>query len=86
MSSHERSSSNAGRGTLTEAEFDDALAVVLAHVDLHGSVSNSDVRAIAGLTYDQAIRFFGIATAHGHLLRLGRGAGTRYRRHPNRSG
>ena len=69
------------RTTLTDEEFDRALAKVLALLARLGTVTNTDVRSATGLNYDQVIRFFKLAVGAGHLVRVGRGSGTRYIRH-----
>lgn len=66
------------RTTLTGAEFEAAMAKVRAHLADHPSVNNKDLRAIAGLNFDQAIRFFKIAVESGALVRIGKSAGTKY--------
>lgn len=61
---------------------DDAYATCLRcafdHVAEFGSIRNREIRAIAGIGYDQAIYFFNRATAEGHFVRKGKASGTHY--------
>lgn len=66
--------------TLSEREYADALQAACAFLDEGGWLTNTVIRQRAGLTYDQAIRFFKRATDAGALVREGKAQATRYRR------
>lgn len=67
-----------GRTGLTDDEYRDALRKVLPFVAEEGRVTNSRVRWLTGLNYDQVIKLFNRAVEEGSLLRKGRAAGTHY--------
>lgn len=66
------------RTTVTDAEFEDALTKVRAHLAMHGAINNKELRRIAGFNFDQAIRFFKLATEAGVLVRVGKSVATKY--------
>lgn len=68
------------RTTLSESEYSHALEAARAFLDEGGWLTNTVIRQRAGLTYDQAIRFFKRATEAGVLVREGKAQATRYRR------
>jgi hypothetical protein len=63
--------------------FQTLLSKVKEHINAHGSITNRELRRIAGITYDEAIRFFKEATDRRVLLRVGKASGTRYIRPDN---
>ena len=43
------------------------------------SITNRELRALTGISYDQAITFFNAMIANGRLVRIGKSSGTKYR-------
>jgi len=71
-------SGQAGRTGLTEEGYCATLDAVRVYLKAHRTITNSDLRALTGLNYDQAIKFFGRAAQSAVLLRQGSGSGTHY--------
>lgn len=67
-----------GRTSLTDGEYEDARRVTVSFLKNEERVTNTILRRLAGVNYDQAIRFFGRAIADGTLVRMGRASGTYY--------
>ena len=63
---------------LPESQYADCLSATLAYLKEHGSIRNRQLRAVTGITYDQAISFFKRATAEHHVTRHGTASGTHY--------
>jgi hypothetical protein len=66
------------RTVLTEAQIRHVEQTVMDYLDKNFSISNSELRALVGIAYDQAIHFFNRMITEGKLLRTGRGVKTRY--------
>jgi hypothetical protein len=47
-------------------------------LDANENIKNSTLRKCSGMSYDEAIAFFKLATAQGFLLREGTSSGTTY--------
>src|SRR2546425_11261952 len=56
---------------------------VMAYIDNNLSISNTALRALTGIKYDQATYFFNRMLHEGKLLRTGRTSGIRYIRPEN---
>ncbi len=67
-----------GRTSLSDEQFHRALEQVRGFLLANQSISNSGLRALTGLNYDQGIKFFKIAVESGELERRGRASGTHY--------
>ena len=67
-----------GRTSLSESAFSEAFAIVSKHFRKEATVTNSVLRSLTGLNYDQAIKFFNRAIADGLLERRGRASGVHY--------
>jgi predicted HTH transcriptional regulator len=63
---------------LPEAQIHHIEQTVTAYLDKHPSISNTELRALAGITYDQATDFFNRMLEAGKLRRTGRTAGIKY--------
>ena len=48
------------------------------YLSRHPSITNRELRALTGVSYDQAITFFNTMIADGRLIRVGRASGTKY--------
>jgi hypothetical protein len=70
--------STPGRTHLSDAVYRQALNVAIRHLRTDGALKNKNIRTLAGLNYDQAIKFFNRAVAEGALVRVGRSGGTHY--------
>ena len=67
-----------GRTGLADDAYLTALAAVLELLEMQDRITNSGLRSLTGLNYDQAIKFFKRATLGGALRRRGSGSGTYY--------
>ena len=67
-----------GRTGLSDAAFRVALTKVVEHLDSQERITNTMLRSLTGLNYDQAIKFFKRATCSGVLERRGKSSGTYY--------
>ncbi len=63
---------------LTDEQHAHCLGIVLKYLLSNRTISNKQLRMETQIGYDQAIHFFGKATAHGHLRVIGSGGGTKY--------
>ena len=63
---------------LSEEDYARCLQIAIEYVAEFGSIRNREIRKVAGIGYDKAIRFFNRATAEGHLDRRGKASGTHY--------
>ena len=73
-----------GRTLLSTAQYKAALPAALQYIRRHGRVTNSVLRQLTGLNYDQAIKFFNRAVEEKVLIRQGRTGGTHYVRPTDR--
>lgn len=64
--------------TLTEESLTKISDKVHLYLVSHGTISNRELRALTGITYDQAIYYFNCMVISGKMLRLGKSSGTRY--------
>ena len=67
-----------GRTSLSEADFERTLALAASFLRSHDRIRNRELRRLAGLNYDQAIKFFNTAVARRILVRKGSASGTHY--------
>jgi hypothetical protein len=67
-----------GRTYLSDIVYRQTLKAAARHLRTGGRLRNKNLRALAGLNYDQAIKFFNRAVAEGALVRIGRSSGTHY--------
>jgi|GEM_PF-2013764 len=63
---------------LTDIQYAECLSASLTYLKRHGSIRNRQLRAVTGITYDQAISFFKRATNENHVMRRGTSSGTHY--------
>lgn len=63
---------------LTDSQYAECLAASIAYLKQHGSIRNRQLRAVTGITYDQAISFFKRATNESQVMRRGTSSGTHY--------
>ncbi len=63
---------------LTDSQYSECLFATLDYLKHHGSIRNRQLRAVTGITYDQAISFFKRATNESHVMRRGISSGTHY--------
>jgi hypothetical protein len=63
---------------MNDADFARCLSIATEFLDNQESIRNSNLREIAGIGYDQAIRFFNRAVDEGRLERKGKSSGTHY--------
>jgi len=68
---------------LSEEQIRHIEPLVVTYLDNHPSISNTDLRALAAIRYDQATYFFNRMLEEGKLLRTGRTSGIRYVRPEN---
>jgi hypothetical protein len=73
-----RAGGQGGRTGLRDPDYARALSKATVFLRAEGRISNSKLRHLTGLNYDQAIKFFSRAIAAGSLERHGRAAGTFY--------
>ena len=66
------------RTLLDDEQYAKALHSTLDFLRREDRITNSKIRTLTGLNYDQAIKFFARATATGVLERRGVAAGTHY--------
>src|SRR5262247_1433104 len=52
--------------------------IVITYLDKNPSISNTELRALAGMRYDQATYFFNRMLEEGKLQRTGKTSGIRY--------
>ena len=64
--------------SISDSDYDEALAATLGHLKAQGRIANKDVRSLTELRYDQVIRFFNRAIDEGHIERRGRLSETHY--------
>ena len=64
--------------SISDSDYDEALAATLGHLKAQGRIENEDVRSLTELRYDQVIRFFNRAIDEGHIERRGRLSETHY--------
>lgn len=69
---------NAQPRLLSDNQYSECLAAARSYLQQHGSIRNRQLRAVTGLTYDQAISFFKRATTEYQIVRLGTSSGTHY--------
>jgi predicted HTH transcriptional regulator len=68
---------NAGSPTmLSNSQFEECIKVALRFLHKNQRIRNRDIREVAGIGYDQAIRFFNRAIAENLLIRNGNGSGS----------
>ncbi len=67
-----------GRTSLSPRDYETAAAGARRVIERDGRVTNRSLRDETGLNYDQAIKFFGLATGTGLLRRMGRASGVHY--------
>ncbi len=70
--------SNKFKTRLSDEEYIRIQRYVCDYLTSNGSISNQELRKISDITYDQAVFFFNKALQKDMLLKVGRGAGTRY--------
>jgi hypothetical protein len=51
---------------------------VETYLSTHSYITNRELRALSGITYDQAIDFFNRMVGCGKLERIGKASGTKY--------
>ena len=73
-----------GRTLLSTAQYKAALPTALQYISRHGHVTNSVLRQLTSLNYDQVIKFFNRAVEEKVLIRQGRTGGTHYVRPTDR--
>ncbi len=64
--------------SISDSDYTEALAATLDHLKAEGRITNSEVRSLTKLRYDQVVRFFNRAIDEGHIERRGRLSGTHY--------
>ncbi len=64
--------------SISDSDYDEALAATLGHLKAQGRIANKDVRSLTELRYDQVIGFFNRAIDEGHIERRGRLSETHY--------
>ena len=52
--------------------------IVITYLEKNASISNTELRALAGIKYDQATYFFNRMLEEGKLRRTGKTSGIRY--------
>ena len=67
-----------GRTSLPDELYQEVLVEVREYLNQHERVSNSVLRSLTGLNYDQAIKFFKRATTDGIVAKRGETSGTHY--------
>jgi hypothetical protein len=67
-----------GEAQLSGEEFAKAMAVVLAYLEDHPSITNREFRSLTRFNYDQAIWFFNRMVAEGVPLRVGKTSSIKY--------
>lgn len=63
---------------LTQEEAREVECTTTRFLQSHSSITNRELREIAGINYDQAISFFNHMIHIGRLKRIGIGSGIRY--------
>ena len=63
---------------LSDSQFEECMGIALHYLKSNPFIRNRDIRTVASIGYDQAIRFFNRAIAEKRLTREGSGSGTRY--------
>ncbi len=64
--------------SLTDTQSESCERHMIQYLATHPSITNRELRALTGVSYDQAITFFNFMVANGRLLRVGKASGTRY--------
>ena len=64
--------------SLTSEEAASCERHMIQYLVTHPSITNRELRALTGVSYDQAISFFNIMVVTGRLVRVGKASGTRY--------
>jgi hypothetical protein len=64
--------------TMNEESYGRIAKMVVAYLQSNAEITNRKLRQISGISYDQAIHFFGRMCEEGQLLRIGTTAATRY--------
>ena len=67
-----------GRTGLDDEAYRSALVAVLDYLHTEERMTNAKLRALTGLNYDQAVKFFKRATSSGELERRGLASATHY--------
>jgi hypothetical protein len=68
---------------LPEAQIHHIEQIVITYLDKNPSISNTELRALADIRYDQATYFFNRMLEEGKLRRTGKTSGIRYVRPEN---
>lgn len=63
---------------LSDTEMSRVAKIVKAHLAKKPYIDNRSLRQISGITYDEAIQFFGRMVKEGKLIKAGKTASTRY--------
>lgn len=66
------------KNTLSDKEMATVAAAARNHIETTGSIKNSELRALTGINYDQAIWFFNQMIEQGMLIRVGVASSTKY--------
>ncbi|MFT5029627.1 MAG: putative HTH transcriptional regulator [Candidatus Binatia bacterium] len=69
---------NSSPTKLSDSQFEECMGIALHYLKSNPFIRNRDIRAVASISYDQAIYFFNRAIAEKRLTREGSGSGTRY--------
>ena len=64
--------------SISDSDYDEALAATLGHLKVQGRITNKDVRSLTKLRYDHVVGLFSRAIDEGHIERRGRFSGTYY--------
>ena len=64
--------------SISDSDYNKALAAALGHLKAQGRITNRDVRSLTELRYDQVIKLFNRAIDEGHIERRGQFSGTHY--------
>jgi hypothetical protein len=78
LSMQESDRDKVGRTSLSDSAFRQAFAIVSKYFRKEATMTNSVLRSLTGLNYDQAIKFFNRAIADGLLERRGRASAVHY--------
>jgi hypothetical protein len=63
---------------LSDSQYEECMGIALHYLKSNPIIRNRDIREVASIGYDQAIRFFNRAIAQKRLIRKGNGSGTRH--------
>ena len=69
---------NSSTTRLTNHQFEECMDLALKYLNTNPKIRNRDIRAVAEISYDQAIHFFNRAITEELLIRMGNGSGTHY--------